>query len=255
MHPDVTELSEICQKDVAFQPYSYCFGSPPDGTSGWGFDRRAGLEVDLIAIRRTREEIANAITHGIGVPASIVALVVLVVLAARGGEAREVVGVSIFGATLCTLYLASTLYHCARNPRIKARLKVFDHSAIYLLIAGSYTPFMIGALGGAWGWSLLGVIWGLAVVGIGFKLVFTGRFRLLSTLVYIAMGWLAVIAAGPLWRTLEPAALFWLVAGGIVYTAGTPMYQAARFRYSHALWHLFVLGGSVCHAIAIGLQI
>ena len=206
-------------------------------------------------IRRSREEIANTITHGIGVPASIVALVILVVRAARGGEAREIVGVAIFGATLCTLYLASTLYHAARHPRVKARLKVFDHSAIYLLIAGTYTPLMIGGLRGAWGWSLFGVIWGLAMLGIGFKLVYTGRFRLVSTLVYIAMGWLALIAAVPLWRSLEPAALAWVVAGGIVYTAGTPMYQAGRFRYAHALWHLFVLGGSVCHAIAIGVQL
>ncbi len=209
----------------------------------------------MIGVQRAREELFNAITHGIGVLASVVAAVILIVLAAFGGDVWEIVGVSIFGASLFTLYLASTLYHSARRPHIKARLKVFDHSAIYLLIAGSYTPFMIGALRGGWGWTLFGVIWGLALLGIVFKLFFTGRFRLVSTLVYIAMGWLAIIAAGPLLRHLEPVALFWLVAGGIAYTAGTPMYQAARFRYAHAVWHLFVLGGSVCHAVAIGVQI
>ncbi len=206
------------------------------------------------ALKRALEEWLNVWTHGLGAIASAVALVLLVVIATRGGDAWEIVGAAIFGASLFTLYLASTLYHFARRPQLKARLKVFDHSAIYLLIAGSYTPFLIGALRGPWGWSLLGVIWGLAVVGIGFKLFFTGRFRLASTLVYIGMGWLAVIAARPLLVHVEPLALAWPIAGGIAYTAGTPLYLA-RLRYSHALWHVFVLCGSVCHAVAVGIQI
>jgi hemolysin III len=132
---------------------------------------------------------------------------------------------------------------------------VLDHSAIYLLIAGTYTPFTLGVLRGAWGWSLFGVIWGLAVAGITFKLFFTGRFRLASTLIYVGMGWLGLVAAGPLVRQLSPAALVWLVAGGLAYTAGTPFYQAGRFRYAHAVWHAFVLAGSACHVIAVAIQL
>jgi hemolysin III len=185
----------------------------------------------------------------------VIVLSVLVVLAARGGDVWEIVSVAVFGATLSLLYLASTLYHAARNPRSKARLKVFDHSAIYLLIAGTYTPFTLGVLRGAWGWSLFGVIWGLAVVGITFKLFFTGRFRLASTLIYVGMGWLGLIAAGPLIRNLNPVTLIWLVAGGLAYTAGTPFYQAGRFRYAHAVWHAFVLAGSACHVVAVATQL
>jgi hemolysin III len=204
---------------------------------------------------RPREEFANALTHGAGAIASIVALVILVVLAARSGDPFRITSVAIYGVTLLTLYIASTLYHAARRPVVKARLKVFDHSAIFLLIAGTYTPFTLGVLRGGWGWSLFGVVWGLAAIGITLKLFFTGRFRLVSTLAYIAMGWLAVMAAGPFMHRLQPAALAWLVAGGLAYTAGTPFYQRARFRYSHAVWHLFVLGGSICHAIAVGVQL
>ena len=199
------------------------------------------------------EELANALTHGARAIASVVALSILVVLAARGGDPFEIVSVAIFGATLLILYLASTLYHAARTVTAKARLKVFDHCAIYLLIAGTYTPFTLGVLRGGWGWSLFGVVWGLAVAGVTFKLFFTGRFRLVSTIIYIGMGWLGLIAAGPLVREVTPLALLWLVAGGIAYTAGTPFYHANRFRYSHAVWHAFVLTGSVCHVVAVGL--
>lgn len=202
-----------------------------------------------------RVEFANALTHGVGACASVAALTIMVVMAARSGDAFEIVGVAIFGASLFLLYLASTLYHAASRETMRARLKVFDHCAIYLLIAGTYTPFTIGVMRGGWGWSLFGVIWGLAVAGITFKIFFTGRFRLISTLIYVGMGWIALIAAAPLVRTLSPAALFWLVAGGIAYTAGTPFYQLNRFRYSHAVWHGFVLAGSVCHVIAVGLEI
>lgn len=203
----------------------------------------------------SREELANTLTHAIGVAASLVGGAILIGLAALRGSAWDIVGVSIFAATLLALYGASTAYHAARQPQVRRRLKVLDHCAIYLLIAGSYTPFMIGRLRGGWGWSLFGVIWGLALFGVLFKLFFTGRFRLLSTGIYIAMGWLVLIAVGPMLRHLGPATLLWLLAGGIAYTAGTPFYHTARLRYGHAIWHLFVLTGSVCHAVAVASAI
>ena len=203
----------------------------------------------------SREELANTLTHAIGVAASLVGGGVLIALAALRGTAWDVVGVSVFVATLLALYGASTAYHAARHPVVRGRLKVVDHCAIYLLIAGSYTPFMIGRLRGGWGWSLFGVIWGLALVGVVFKLFFTGRFQLLSTAVYVGMGWLVLIAVGPMLRHLGPATLLWLLAGGVAYTAGTPFYHAARLRYGHAIWHLFVLAGSACHAIAVASAI
>ena len=201
--------------------------------------------------RERSEELANAVTHGVGAVAALAGAAILIVLAAVRGDAWEIVGISIFASSLVALYTASTLYHAARRPRAKARLKLFDHAAIYLLIAGTYTPFLVTALRGGWGWSLLGVIWGLALVGIAMKLLFLGRFRLASTLTYVAMGWLILIAVGPLVRSLPTITLVWLVAGGVAYTAGTPFYHG-RVRYAHAIWHLFVLAGSVCHAIAVG---
>jgi hemolysin III len=202
-----------------------------------------------------REELANALTHAVGVVASVVAGTALIVLAAMTRDAWLIVGVSVFATTLLALYAASTLYHAVRSRVWKARLKVLDHAAIYLLIAGSYTPFMIGALRGGWGWSLFGVIWGLAVVGIALKLVFAGRFSLISTGVYVAMGWMVLIGVVPVVRVLEPVTLAWLLAGGIAYTAGTPFYHAHRIRYGHAVWHLFVLAGSTCHAVAVATLI
>jgi hemolysin III len=198
-----------------------------------------------------KNELANTVTHGLGVAASIAALCILVVMAARGGDPWEVVGVSIFGASLILLYLASTLYHAVAHPNLKSRLKVLDHCAIYLLIAGSYTPFMIGVLRGGWGWSMFGVIWGLAIAGVIFKLFFTGRFPKLSTLIYVLMGWLVLIAAVPMFTLMSPTVLTWLVAGGVTYTAGTVFYHNERIRHAHAVWHLFVIGGSVCHALAV----
>jgi len=205
-------------------------------------------------VQTVREETVNALTHGAGVLASIAGGSALIVLAALGGNAWNIVGVAVFVACLVLLYTASTVYHTVRSETMKRRWKVFDHCAIYLLIAGTYTPFMIGTLRGGWGWSLFGVIWGLALGGVFFKLFFTGRFELLSTGIYIAMGWLVVLAAGPLVRTLDPAALWWLLAGGLLYTGGTVFYHA-RMPYAHGVWHLFVLGGSVCHALAVGVQI
>jgi hemolysin III len=201
--------------------------------------------------RERREELANVVTHGVAAVAALAGAAVLIVLSAVHGDAWEIVGISIFASSLVALYTASTLYHAAHRPRLRARLKLLDHAAIYLLIAGTYTPFLITALRGAWGWSLLGVIWGLAVVGIALKLLFIGRFRVVSTLTYVGMGWLVLLAVGPLVRALPVPTLVWLLAGGIAYTAGTPFYHG-RVRYTHAIWHVFVAAGSVCHAIAVG---
>jgi hemolysin III len=201
-------------------------------------------------IERNREEVINAVTHALGIFASVVGGALLITFAAIDGNARLIVGVSIFTLTLILLYSASTLYHSSTDDIARGRLKVFDHVAIYLLIAGTYTPFTLAGIKGAWGWSLFGVIWGLAAAGVVFKLFFTGRFARLSTAIYIAMGWLILIAIVPMMRALSPVTLAWLVAGGVTYTAGTLFYHSQR-RYAHGIWHLFVLGGSVCHAIAV----
>jgi hemolysin III len=206
-------------------------------------------------LKAHREEIANALTHGLGIILAIGGGAVLITLTAIYAGAREIVSASVFVTTLVLLYTASTLYHAARHPRIKSRLKVLDHCAIFLLIAGTYTPFTIVAMRGGWGWSLFGVIWGMAVMGIVFKLFFTGRFRILSTATYVGMGWLALVAFIPLVQALTPTALGWLIAGGVLYTAGTVFYHNERIPYSHAVWHLFVLGGSICHFAAVTAQI
>jgi hemolysin III len=206
-------------------------------------------------MRLAREELANVLTHGAGAVASLVGGAVLLAIAALGGDAWKVAASAVFGTTLVLLYTASTLYHAATRPVLKARLKVLDHCAIYLLIAGSYTPFTLIGLRGGWGWSLFGVIWGLAVAGTIFKLFFTGRFPRLSTTIYVAMGWLAVVAAGPMLHRLPPSTLAWMVAGGLTYTAGTVFYHNRRIPYAHAIWHLFVIGGSACHFAAVLTQI
>ncbi len=205
-------------------------------------------------VHEHREEIVNVLTHGLGALASVAGGAVLITLAAVYGEIWQIVGASVFCASLLLLYSASTLYHAVRHELLRARLKVFDHCAIYVLIAGTYTPFMLGDLRGPWGWSLFGVIWVLAVAGIIFKLFFTGRLRTLSTLMYIAMGWLAVVAIVPMLRELPVSALVWLLAGGVTYTVGTAFYHC-RWPYAHAIWHLFVLGGSVCHFAAVLTQV
>lgn len=202
-----------------------------------------------------REELLNALTHGLGAILSVGAGAVLITLAVIFAGAREVISASVFVASLTLLYTASTLYHAARHPLWKARLKVLDHCAIFLLIAGTYTPFTIAALRGGWGWSLFGVIWGLAVIGVIFKVFFTGRFHALSTATYVGMGWLVVVALAPLSQVLTTTAMLWLVLGGVLYTAGTVFYHAERIPFAHAIWHLFVLAGSVCHFVAVTAQI
>ena len=206
-------------------------------------------------MRIARDELANVLTHGAGAVASAAGAAVLVTIAALGGDAWKVVGSAVFGTTLVLLYSASTLYHAARSPLARARLKVLDHCAIYLLIAGSYTPFTLIGLRGGWGWSLFGVIWGLAVAGTIFKLFFTGRFPRLSTAIYLAMGWLVLVAVVPMVQRLPAATLAWLVAGGVAYTAGTLFYHSRRIPQAHAIWHLFVLGGSACHFAAVLTQV
>ena len=205
----------------------------------------------MTKLRHSLEEIANAITHGIGLLLSIAGFVVLLVLAALRGTAWHIVACSIYGATLICLYAASTLYHAVISPRVKRALRIFDHSAIYLLIAGTYTPFLLVSLRGPWGWSLFGVIWGLALVGVLFKFWFVERFAILSTAVYLAMGWLVVIAAKPVITHLPLTAIIWLLAGGLAYTGGVIFFAAKRIPYSHAIWHLFVLAGSICHYFAV----
>ena len=197
------------------------------------------------------EEIAYSITHGFGFLLAIAMLVVMVVFAALRGTAWHVVACALYGSTLMLLYLASTLYHSLTSQRAKRVLKVIDHSAIFLLIAGTYTPFLLVPLRGAWGWSLFGVIWGLAGAGIGFKLFFAGRFKLVSTLIYVGMGWIVLIAIRPLWMHLPRAGLWWLLAGGLFYTGGTIFYMGKRIPFNHVIWHAFVLAGSLCHFFSV----
>jgi hemolysin III len=197
------------------------------------------------------EEIANSITHGIGTGLSIAGLTVLVVLAALYGDVWRIVSFSIFGSSLVLLYLASTLYHSFQNKRIKRIFQIFDHSAIYLLIAGTYTPFLLISLRGAWGWSFLVIIWGLAFLGIGFKALFFEYYERLSALGYVLMGWLCVIAGKELLANVPQISLIWLAVGGAIYTSGIIFLAWRKIPYGHAIWHLFVLGGSICHYFAV----
>jgi hemolysin III len=196
------------------------------------------------------EEIANSVSHGVGFLAAVALLPVLVHHAAPHG-AVAVAGAAIFGSATCLLYLTSTLYHALVPSRAKRLFRVLDHGAIYLLIAGTYTPFALGALRGPWGWSLLGVVWGLAGLGILLKGLGGIRYPRLSTAVYLVMGWLVVVAAKPMWESVPGWGLLWLAIGGLAYTAGTGFYAASRLPYRHFVWHLFVLAGTACHAVAV----
>ena len=196
-------------------------------------------------------EVVNSVTHGIGWVLAVAAMVLMVLFSAMHGTARHVVGTALFGSTLVLLYAMSTLYHAFKNPRVKNVFKVLDHSAIYLLIAGTYTPFCLSSLQGPWGTSLLCVVWGLAALGIIFKSVLGTDREFLSTAIYLAMGWLIVIAIGPLWRALPPWGLIWLFGGGLCYSAGIAFFAWERLPFHHAVWHLFVLAGSACHVVAV----
>ncbi|MEW9698757.1 hemolysin III family protein [Paenibacillus sp. SI8] len=198
-----------------------------------------------------REERANAISHGIGVLLSIAALILLIVQASLHGSALHIVSFSIFGVALVTLYACSTLLHSVQHPKLKDIFEILDHSAIYLLIAGTYTPYLLITLQGPFGWSFFSVIWGLALIGMVLKIFYVKRFMLLSTLCYIIMGWLIVLAFKPLYLNLAFGGIVWLVIGGLLYTFGTIFYMWRRIPYHHAIWHVFVLAGSVCHFISI----
>lgn len=201
------------------------------------------------------EEIAHAVSHGLGAVMAIAGLCVLVVYAALYGERVHVVASAIFGATMILLYTASTLYHSIPLPQTKRIMRIIDHASIYLLIAGTYTPFTLVTLEGRWGWTLFAVVWGLAAIGIIFKLFFTGRFDRLSTAIYIAMGWCGLVAAKPIMAALDTGGLVLLVAGGLAYTGGVAFYLMERMRYHHAIWHLFVLLGTVLHYFAVLLYV
>ncbi|WP_310572344.1 hemolysin III family protein [Gemmatimonas sp.] len=199
-----------------------------------------------------REELANAVTHGVGLVLSLIGMPILILAAMNRGERATVIGASVFGATLIALYAASTLYHAIPHPTLKQKLRVVDHAAIYLLIAGTYTPFTLGVLRGTWGWTLFGIVWTLAALGVLFKVVFgSGAMAKLSTAIYVAMGWVIIIAIKPLMASMEHAGLMLLVAGGLCYTGGVIFYVDRRRAWTHPVWHLFVMGGSICHYFAV----
>ena len=197
------------------------------------------------------EEIANSVSHGVGFLAALAATPFLVLAAARRGGAVAIVGASVFAGTTVVLYLASTLYHALPMNKAKRVFRIIDHSAIFVLIAGTYTPFTLGVLRGAWGWTLFGVVWGLAILGVTLKAVGGIGYPRLSTTLYLGMGWLALIAIRPLWVHVPGAGWLWLIAGGLAYTAGIAFYAAERVRYGHFVWHVFVLIGTVCHFFAV----
>ncbi len=197
------------------------------------------------------DEYANALTHGLGLLLAVAAVPILIVIAVAHGSVWHIVGVSIYGATLIALYSASTIYHAVRQPPAKRILRIIDHSAIYLLIAGTYTPFTLVNLRGAWGWTLLTVVWTIALFGVAWKLVHAERYVVVSTIIYIGMGWLAVIAIRPLFRTIPGAGIGWILAGGLFYTVGVVFFGLSRIRFNHAVWHVFVLAGSICHYMAV----
>ena len=199
----------------------------------------------------TGEEIANTISHGIGLALAIAATPILIVAAVRAGTVWNMVGVSVFASAMLSLYFASTLYHALRHDKAKGFFRTLDHGAIFLLIAGTYTPFTLGVLRGPWGWTLLGLIWAMAVTGLTMKAVAGARYRWLSMVLYLSMGWLVVIAAKPVLLRVPLPGILWLLAGGVAYTAGVGFYSAHRMRYHHFIWHLFVLAGTTCHFFAV----
>ncbi|REE83596.1 hemolysin III [Lutibacter oceani] len=198
-----------------------------------------------------KEEKLNVLSHAFGLVLSVVALVLLVVFASLEGTAWHIVSFSIYGASLIVLYSASTFYHYSKIPKLRHRLNVFDHAAIYILIAGTYTPFTLVVLKGWVGWTIFGISWGLAITGVILKLFFTGRFDKISTIAYVLMGWVIVFAIKPLVQNLPIEGLLWLLGGGIFYTVGAILYSIKRIKYNHAIFHIFVLLGSFCHFMAI----
>lgn len=201
------------------------------------------------------EEIAHSVSHGVGIVLAIAGLVALVAASAAHGDAWDVTSTAVYGTTLVLLYVASTLYHAIPLWRAKRVLRVLDHSAIYLLIAGTYTPIVLGPLRGPWGWTLFGVVWAAAIGGIVYKSVATGRAPILSTALYVIMGWCVVVAFGPLLRSVAVGGVTLLLAGGLCYTVGLVFYAWTGLRFHHFVWHLFVLAGSVLHWLAVLLYV
>ena len=198
-----------------------------------------------------REEMTNIISHAIGLGLSIVALLLMLIRASESGNSLYIVSAAIFGISLIALYAASTLYHGAKDPKVRSRLRINDHATIYILIAGTYTPFTLITLNGWVGWTIFGVSWGMAIAGVVLKLLFTGKYNVLSTLMYVFMGWIIIFAVKPLINSLSSEGLFWLVAGGVAYTTGAVIYSIKIIKFNHAIFHLFVLLGSICHFISV----
>jgi len=197
------------------------------------------------------EEVANSVSSGVGLLAALVAFPILVITALNRGDLAGIVGATVFATTMVLLYLTSTIFHALPPNRAKRVFQILEHSAIYFLIAGTYTPFTLGVLRGDWGWTLFGLVWALAVVGTVFKALGGVRYTTFSTWVYLAMGWLVLIAIEPVWTLVPKWGLFWLLAGGIAYTAGAVFFMAERIRYFHFVWHLFVVLGTACHFVAV----
>ena len=197
------------------------------------------------------EEIANSISHGVGLLAGIAVLPILIVNAVRTGDAWSIVGASIFGTATILMYFSSTIYHAVTGNKVKRIFQVLDHSAIFILIAGTYTPFTLGILRGPMGWTLFGLVWGMAIIGIVLKSLGRAKNPYISTGIYLAMGWLLVIGAKSLWLAMPYWGLIWLIGGGVLYSLGVIFYAMNRVRYSHFVWHLFVIGGNTCHIIAV----
>lgn len=198
-----------------------------------------------------REELANTLSHGLALLATIATTPILIVACVDQGRPATIVGAVIFSFTMLLVYTTSTVYHALPSGRAKQCLQVLDHGAIFLLIGGTYTPFTLGILHGAWGWTLFGLVWGFGLAGILVKLFVGTKFPTLSLSLYLGIGWLAIIAIKPLWLSMETWGLLWLFAGGILYTLGIPFFLVERIRYNHLIWHLFVMGGTTCHFIAV----
>jgi len=209
------------------------------------------MKTKKITFYEKKEEKLNVISHAIGLILSIIALVLLVVYASIYGSTWHIVSFSIYGASLIVLYSASTFYHYVQSPKLRHRLNIFDHAAIYILIAGTYTPFTLVVLKGWVGWAIFGVSWGLAITGVVLKLFYTGKYDKISTIAYVLMGWLIIFAIKPLVTNLSVEGLLWLLSGGIFYTVGALLYSIRKIKYNHAIFHIFVLLGSFSHFIAV----
>jgi hemolysin III len=222
---------------------------------------RKEVDVHIVDAEQNRmqsggEELANSISHGIGVIAALVGTPILIVNAVRNESGRFVIGASVFCATMIILYLCSSVYHALPPGKTKRVFRIIEHSAIFLLIAGTYTPLTLGVLHGPWGWSLFGVVWGIALIGVSLKAFFLATRPILFTSLYLMMGWVAVIAIYPLWTRMQPAGLLLLLAGGLFYTVGVVFFATdSRLRYGHFIWHLFVMAGTLCHYFTILLYV